>query len=378
MSNDTTISPAPEVEQVMYETVRINWYRCKVDKALMSELMRKSDAKAFRHVLLHLGLYCCTAGTAFLAFNNIHANNWYYTLPIFLIALFAHGTCSNFFAGDVGHELTHKTPFKTQFWNDFFLTIYGFLGWFDPIGYRLSHSKHHQFTTHKDLDGEVVLPAKLDINGIIFFYNLLGINPKAIWHTLKMWTLAALGDSTKSSFFGLEWMAKLIPAENEKLRRNHRNWARFVLLGHLALATIFIATGNWILVLIINFGCLFSPWLCFLCNWPQHLGLVPDVADFRLCCRTFTCGPLIGFLYWNMQYHIEHHMFPSVPFYNLPRLRKAIEHDLPPATHGLWATWRSMWPIVLRQRQDPTYVFVQDLPVKNGPGANLVPSALAA
>jgi hypothetical protein len=63
-----------------------------------------------------------------------------------------------------------------------------------------------------------------------------------------------------------------------------------------------------------------------------------------------------------MQYHVEHHMFPAVPFYNLPRLRKAIEHDLPPAPHGLLATWRELIPILKRQRREPGYFFAPILP----------------
>jgi len=361
-------SPAPssDTEVILNEEVKINWYRCQVDRAVMSSLMRRSDALALRQVLLQLGLYACTATAAFLAFKNIDAANWPWMLPLFLLALFVHGTCCSFYGGDAGHELTHKTPFKTQSLNDFFLYIYAFLSWFDPVGYRLSHSKHHQFTTHDDLDGEVVLPVKLDIRSIGFFIKVLTFDPVSLWNVLKKWTFAALGDSTSSSFFPAEWMARVLPQNNEKLRRNHRNWARVVLLGHLALATLFVATGNWILIVIITFGCLLCPWLVILCNYPQHLGLVPNVPDFRLCCRTYTCSPFIGFLYWNMQYHVEHHMFPSVPFYNLPRLRKAIENDLPPAPHGLWATWREMWPLILRQRKDPTYCYFPPLPQNNG------------
>jgi fatty acid desaturase len=67
-----------------------------------------------------------------------------------------------------------------------------------------------------------------------------------------------------------------------------------------------------------------------------------------------------------MQYHIEHHMFPGVPFFNLPRLRKAIEHDLPPAPHGLRATWRHMLDIHRRQQVDPNYAFVPTLPGARG------------
>jgi fatty acid desaturase len=63
-----------------------------------------------------------------------------------------------------------------------------------------------------------------------------------------------------------------------------------------------------------------------------------------------------------MQYHVEHHMFPAVPFYNLPALRKAIEHDLPPAPHGLWATWSGIIAVLKKQRANPDYVFVPELP----------------
>ena len=58
--------------------------------------------------------------------------------------------------------------------------------------------------------------------------------------------------------------------------------------------------------------------------------MTPDSPDFRMVCRTFTCGRFLGFLYWNMQYHIEHHTYPAVPFYNLPAIRKA-EPPLSPA-----------------------------------------------
>ena len=95
---------------------------------------------------------------------------------------------------------------------------------------------------------------------------------------------------------------------------------------------------------------------------PQHFGLSPNVPDHRLCCRTFICSRLPAFLYWNMQYHIEHHMFPAVPFFNLPKLRKLIEHDLPPAPHGLRATWQEMLAIHRKQIADPNFCYVPPLP----------------
>ena len=59
-------------------------------------------------------------------------------------------------------------------------------------------------------------------------------------------------------------------------------------------------------------------------------------------------------------------MFPAVPFYNLPMLREAIKDDLPRATHGLWATWKSMLPILKRQREDNAYFHVPEVPQIDG------------
>ena len=84
-------------------------------------------------------------------------------------------------------------------------------------------------------------------------------------------------------------------------------------------------------------------------------------------CRTVILGPVMRFLYWHMNYHVEHHMYASVPFYNLGKLRKAIEFDLPEAPRGLWRAWRQMLPILYRQRKDPEYVFVPALPETAGP-----------
>ena len=55
-------------------------------------------------------------------------------------------------------------------------------------------------------------------------------------------------------------------------------------------------------------------------------------------------------------------MFPAVPFYNLPKLRRAIAHDLPPATHGLLATWREMLALRRRFLADPNYRYLPALP----------------
>jgi len=333
----------------------IKWYRCKVDPQLMSELMQCSDAQGLKQALGHLGLWCITGTLAYLAFRQIHLTNWFWTVPVFYLAIMAHGTVAGFLGGTACHEMSHKTPFKTKALNEFFLKIFAFLGWWDQVWFRPSHIRHHQVTTHHDYDGEVVLPQKLSLREWQFWLGLFAWNPVWIWNLFKTYYRRATGKMDN------DWYEFLMPGENEKLRRQHRNWARITLIGHATLAILFIATGNWILIPIVNLGSQSFGWLGFLCGTPQHYGLSPDVPDHRLCCRTYTCPWLPGFLYWGMQYHIEHHMFPAVPFFNLPRLRKAIEHDLPPA-HGVIATWKEMLEIHCRTQTDPSYVFVPPLP----------------
>ena len=74
---------------------------------------------------------------------------------------------------------------------------------------------------------------------------------------------------------------------------------------------------------------MYGGWLFYLINNTQHAGLIDNSNDFRKSCRTIFLNPFLSFLYWKMNYHIEHHMYPGVPFYNLPKLHNAIYQSLP-------------------------------------------------
>ncbi|MEM7028966.1 MAG: fatty acid desaturase [Chloroflexota bacterium] len=334
---------------------KIRWYRCRIDSAVMRELTKRSDLQGFRQSLGHLGLCLATGVVSYLIFQQVTTNNWAWTVPLLLLALFAHGTVCTFLGGVACHELMHRTPFKTKVLNEFFLRVFAFFGWWDHVWFRPSHIRHHQATVHNDYDGEVVLPGKLALQDWRFWLRLLAWDPLATWEMVSLYAKRAMGHVDN------EWYEFVLPEQDHKLRTEHRNWARFQLIGHATLAVLFIATGNWFLIVLVN-GRFYCNWLGFLCGAPQHFGLSPNTPDFRLCCRTYTSGWLPSFLYWNMQYHIEHHMFPAVPFFNLPKLRAAIEYDLPPATHGLRATWTEMLEIRRKQMTDPEYVFIPELP----------------
>jgi fatty acid desaturase len=64
----------------------------------------------------------------------------------------------------------------------------------------------------------------------------------------------------------------------------------------------------------------------------------------------------------NMNYHVEHHMFPMVPFHALPRLHALIKDDLPRPNSGIIEAFREMWPALRRQIADEDYYIRRDLP----------------
>ena len=78
------------------------------------------------------------------------------------------------------------------------------------------------------------------------------------------------------------------------------------------------------------------------------------MLDHRLNSRTVYMNPINRFLYWNMNYHVEHHMFPMVPFHALPELHAEIKDDLPAPTPSIWAAYKEFVPAILRQRKDPS------------------------
>ena len=87
----------------------------------------------------------------------------------------------------------------------------------------------------------------------------------------------------------------------------------------------------------------------------QHTGLQEDIKDHRYSTRTVYLNPIFSFLYWQMEYHIEHHMFPTVPSYNLPKLHEMIKDQLPPTRKGLWGAYKEIIPAVFKQAKDPNY-----------------------
>ena len=75
--------------------------------------------------------------------------------------------------------------------------------------------------------------------------------------------------------------------------------------------------------------------ILMICTMTQHAGLAENSKDHRRSTRTVILNPFFSFLYTNMEYHIEHHIFPKIPFHNLKKLHNVIKDQMPKPKRGV-------------------------------------------
>ncbi|MBC7675792.1 MAG: fatty acid desaturase, partial [Rhodoferax sp.] len=72
-------------------------------------------------------------------------------------------------------------------------------------------------------------------------------------------------------------------------------------------------------------------------------------------------------IYWNMNYHVEHHMFPMVPYHALPRLHALIKDDLPAPNTSILDAYVEVYKSLHEQRRNPAYYVRKTLPATARP-----------
>ena len=325
---------------------RVKWYRCRLTRAQLASLNRRSDFLGFVQTLGYLAVLAAGAGIAIYSSLNWP---WYVTL----LLVFVNGHFWHFLVNGF-HELVHDSVFRTRWLNRFFLRVYSFLGWHSHHHFWASHTEHHKYTLHHPDDQEVVLPAKFDLRNM---WKWSIVNYRYPYDLVKGKLEAFAGKIPND-----RWTQELFPESDPERRRAYTNWERIMFTGHVLIAGVSLVYGLWVVPLVITFPKMFGSWLQFLCNATQHVGLQDEVPDYRLCCRTFYINPVLQFLYWHMNYHTEHHMYAAVPCYRLGRLHRLIKHEMPYCTSGLWETWKQIIRIMDRQQVEPDYQFVAELP----------------
>ena len=344
------------------EKVNVQWYRSAMKPKRFRELSASSDLKGWLQTGGHLALFALTGTSVYFAWAR---EVW----AVFFIALFAHGTIGTFFRGTAVHELGHGTVFRTKWLNKVFLYLLSLLSWWNPFDYASSHTYHHRYTLHPNGDRENLLPLHPNLSKPLllqlFTVNLLTLPGRnfgkggllsSIWVTM----LDAFGKTGSNDIPSNEWLNALHADQPDQYRKS-RWWSRLQLAFHGTLIAISLSTGLWVLPLIFTFFSFFANWLSYFVALPQHCGLREDVADFRKNTRSMVLPRFVEFLYWHMNWHIEHHMYAGVPCYNLRTLHLEIKEDMP-TPRTLVSAWREMRETWRRQQLEPDYQFDTPLP----------------
>jgi fatty acid desaturase len=133
-------------------------------------------------------------------------------------------------------------------------------------------------------------------------------------------------------------------------------------LIYLAVIAACFYTHSILPIMLIGLPRIYGAWHHLMTGLTQHIGLAEDVLDHRLNSRTVYINPFSRFVYWNMNYHVEHHMFPMVPYHRLPELHIEMLNDCAKPYTSFWDAYREIIPTLWRQLRDPDYFVRRVLP----------------
>lgn len=323
--------------------VNANWYKCAVPRPLMKQLMQRDNTQAIRDTAIW---YVLILGSAALFVYGWSAG---WSALAICATYFVYATLYCGPADSRWHEAGHGTAFKTRWCNELLYLLASFQVLRRPTRWRWSHARHHTDTLVTGRDPEIAAPLPFDILGSLL--NLFAIKNGPIELIAAVRNACGHISAEEKSFVPeTEW---------PKMVREARIW---VLIYALLIGTA-VAMHSWLPLLLLGLppGML-GAWLYNYTGYTQHAGLPENVLDHRLNCRTVYMNPLLRFLYWNMNYHIEHHMFPMVPYHALPRLHTAIKNDCPPPYPSTIAAYREILPAMIRQARDPGHSVRRPLP----------------
>lgn len=224
------------------------------------------------------------------------------------------------------HEGIHKRLARHLWFNDWLARFAaGFPVFISLAKWRFLHLYHHQYTHTAD-DPDRAIFARYPLESQKFVRLLLrdvcGLN---VLSTLKYFIDLPFGMK--------DFNRRFLGEVREVQYRQVADMAQFALFW-----SVVIAGGIWfwggtaairfVLYWVIPY-CTFTQVFFRLRGAIEH-GNVPDPQSPYQQTRTYLIHPVLSFFFAPKQvnYHLEHHLYPSVPFYNLPLLHSALQQTV--------------------------------------------------
>lgn len=313
------------------------WYRPDIPRKDLKALMARGDLKG----LINFGIWgVCLGLSGYAAYRSL-GSSW--MIPAFLLYGTIYSSCDARW-----HECAHGTPFRTRWVNETLYVICSLMNMKECTYTRWSHTRHHTETIMVGLDPEIQVMRPPDLTRVLLDFVWI---PDAI-QMFRAMLIHALGMPSQGA------RDFVPPGEWRKMFW----WSRVYLLTYAGMIGWSVWARSWLPLLFFPLARLYGGWLHQIFALTQHACLAENVRDHRLNTRTVELNPVFRFLYFNMNYHIEHHMFPMVPFHALPRLHEQMETCLPHTYRGLVDAFKEIIPALFRQAKDANYFVLREVP----------------
>lgn len=268
-----------------------------LDKDQRASLLTRSDRAGLTRLAGHLAVLGLT-GT------------WiWHAAPLWHFAMLIHGIAL-IFLFTLLHECVHKTPFATHKLNTVVAAVCGFILLLPAQWFTYFHLAHHRHTHDPQHDPELATPKPQSRRQYLVYMSGVPV----WWSQIRV----------LASNAGNGPIEKFVPIDKHtKIRRE----ARLVISLYALVALSSWYAGSQILLwLWIGPAILGQP---FLRGYllAEHT-LCPHVSNMLENTRTTFTNAMIRFITWNMPYHVEHHVYPAVPFYKLPEFHEIIKQQL--------------------------------------------------
>ena len=327
------------------------WYKPKIDKKTLKELSKRSDIKGFLDISIFIVALILSGYLCIISWGTL------WSIP----ALLLYGNIFYCKIISIQHETNHETYFKTRALNKFFYHITSLLGGFEAVRWKWSHFHHHTYTifTHEEVyDYENNSPKPTE--PIRFLLNFLPLGPLINIQKIRHFTHFEI---IKHSFGIITPVVNITVPEKEikKIINSSRLYVGFWLI--IIASSILFKT--WLPIIMLILPPFYGNTILMICGMTQHAGLADNVKDHRKSTRTVILNPFFSFLYSNMEYHIEHHIFPKIPCHNLKAFHQVVKDQMPTPRKGVINAYKEIIPAIFKQAKDKNYYLNVEVPSTN-------------
>lgn len=296
----------------------------ELDRKIVKSLSRRSDRPGLIYMTKWIITLIASGSLIYLAMGT----GWVWP------AMFLYGAILSIPAYAMSHETAHGTAFKTRWLNETVNWMTALIYLEEPLYRRYTHTNHHTYTWHVGKDSQMPFDTPMTLGGWLTEATGYASLHFAVVTLFRL----TFGQNT-------EVMKTVIPADEiSRVRRN-----AWIFLSIYILIGILIVLGVdkllWFLVIPILLG----RSAMILMGLIQHVEMAENSPSIIDSTRSFKTNWIVSFLYMNMNYHVEHHLYPQVPFYALPALHEAIKDQLPSPDPGFWRTSLEVLSVVIRR-----------------------------